>query len=78
MLAFVHIKLRSNAGKDALDKIASVKGVKEVYELFGEWDGILKIEAENTENLNFVVDEIRKDANIEMTSTMVVAQTLKP
>ncbi len=77
MLAFAHIKLRPGNGKEILDSLASIEGVKEAYEVFGEWDCILKIDAENTDSLNFVVDKAKKNPGVEMTSTLVVAHTVK-
>ena len=73
MIAFVHVKLKPNAAKGAIDEMPNVKGVKEVYEIFGEWDGLLKVEADNTDAVNFIVDEIRKKADVEITSTLIVA-----
>jgi len=75
MLAFILIALQQ--GNEALlqDKLSEFKEVIESRILFGEWDLIVKISAENPDALaTFVMDKIRNEPGVKLTSTLIVAK----
>ena len=75
MLAFILIALQQ--GNEALlqDKLSGFKEVIESRILFGEWDLIVKISAENPDALaTFVMDKIRNEPGVKLTSTLIVAK----
>jgi DNA-binding Lrp family transcriptional regulator len=62
-----------NLMKTVKEKIRKVKGVKEVYGVFGRYDFVVKLEAKTTEELgNLVTDCIRGIEGVVYTETLVV------
>lgn len=53
-------------------KAKSITGVKEVFEISGEYDLVCFIEGENIKEINEVVDEIRKIRGVSKTTTALV------
>jgi DNA-binding Lrp family transcriptional regulator len=75
MLAFVFISVQAGKEKDIYDSVSSIDEVKEVYELYGEYDLIAKIESADPGELDQIISEkIRNLEGVSMTSTMVVAR----
>lgn len=62
-----------NLMKTVKEEIRKVKGVKEVYGVFGRYDFALKVETETTEELgNLVTDCIRGIHGVVYTETLVI------
>ena len=62
-----------NLMKTAKEEICKVKGVKEVYGVFGRYDFAVIVEAKTTEELgNLVTDHIRGIAGVVYTETLVI------
>ena len=75
MLAYVLIALKEGSGASLQDKLSGFKEVLEVKILFGEWDILVKISAENPDALaTFVMDKIRSEQGVKLTSTLIVAK----
>jgi len=73
--AFVLIAVRAGREKKVLDEIQEVKGIEFVNELYGEWDLIAKIKAEQLEAIDHIIsDDIRTNPDVKLTSTMIVAR----
>ncbi|RJQ17094.1 Lrp/AsnC family transcriptional regulator [Candidatus Woesearchaeota archaeon] len=75
MLAYVLIGLEQADEKEIMQKLSKLSEVKETHILFGEWDLIIKIEAETTDALgNFVMDHIRQFKGIKLSTTLICAK----
>ena len=75
MLAYVLIALKEGKEEVVLDKLSSMKEVKDSHILFGEWDIIAKIESSSPEALaDFVMKNIRSMPEVRLTSTLIVAK----
>lgn len=62
-----------NLMKTVKEEISKVKGVKEVYGIFGRYDFAVKVQAKTTEALgNIITDNIRGIDGVVYTETFVV------
>ena len=76
--AYILIKVKVGAERNVADKLRKLKEIKDVNELYGEWDIITKIEVPNIEDLDALITEkIRDNNEIELTSTMIVAKYVR-
>jgi len=60
--------------KAAYNELVNVKGVKDVYHVFGEYDFVVISNVEGLSALNKLVDTIRESENITATQTIVGAE----
>ena len=60
--------------KAAYNELIKVKGVKDVYHVFGEYDFVVISNVEGLSALNKLVDTIRESENITATQTIVGAE----
>ena len=60
--------------KAAYNELVNVKGVKEVYHVFGEYDFVVISNVEGLSALNKLVDTVRESENITATQTIVGAE----
>ena len=75
MQAYVQIALDSAKEQEIYDRLSSLKEIKEVHILFGEWDMIVKLQLDDPEHLGtFVMEQIRNLLGVRLTSTMIVAK----
>lgn len=75
MDAYILIGLGECDEQKVLEELSKNKEVVEANILFGEWDLIAKIQAENSEAIaTFVMEKIRKNDDIKLTSTLIVAK----
>lgn len=75
MLAYVLIALQEGNEASLQEKLSGFKEILESKILFGEWDLIVKISAENPDALaTFVMDKIRSESGVKLTSTLIVAK----
>jgi DNA-binding Lrp family transcriptional regulator len=73
--AFVFINTETGVEPLLHEEIESLEGVKQVYELYGEYDMMAVVEEENEQEVQRVVSwELRKIKGIKSTNTMVVAK----
>ena len=73
--AFVLINAEAGLEKLLHEEIKSLGGVKEVYELYGEYDMMAIVEEETEGKVAEVLSwELRKLKGIKSTNTMVVAK----
>jgi DNA-binding Lrp family transcriptional regulator len=75
--AFLLIRVGSseslNFMKTIKEEIRDIKGVKEIYGVFGRHDLIVKVETKTLEDLgNLVTDKIRGVSGIQTTETLVI------
>jgi DNA-binding Lrp family transcriptional regulator len=69
-LAFVMVNTVPDKMESVLEKIIDVHGVEEAYMLYGVYDIVIKIKAENTEALKKVILDIRSLDHILSTLTL--------
>lgn len=73
--AFVLINTDAGLEKLLHEEIKSIDGVKEVYELYGEYDIMAVVEEDSEKDIAKIVSwELRKIKGIRSTHTMVVAK----
>ena len=76
VVAYVLVTLNPGTEKDILEKVSRFKEVITVSMTYGEYDAIVKVHAENLEELNhFLTDELRILPDIFQTATLIVAKT---
>ncbi len=76
--AYILIKVDVGAERKVAEKLKTLKEIKDVNELYGEWDIIAKIEVPTIEDLDALITErIRDICDIRLTSTMIVAKYLR-
>jgi len=76
--AFVLIKTGTgehlNFAKSAKEDISKIKGVKEVYGVFGRYDLIVHIEAPSLEELSRIItDEMRAIPSVLSTESLIIS-----
>ena len=75
MLAYVLISLLECDEQKVLDELLDHKEILEAHILFGEWDILVKIEADSPEDAGtFVMENIRSLPEIKISSTLIVAK----
>jgi DNA-binding Lrp family transcriptional regulator len=73
--AFVFINTDAGIEKLLHEEIESLDGVKEVYDLYGEYDMMAIVEDETDKDVAKIISwELRKIKGIRSTNTMVVAK----
>jgi DNA-binding Lrp family transcriptional regulator len=78
VLAYVLVTLKSGAERDVCKKVSGFEEVVQVDELYGEYDAILKVRAEDLSQLDkFLTDKLRVLPDIFLTTTMIVAKEYK-
>jgi len=71
--AFVLINAETGSEKEVVEKVRSLKNVKEAYFVFGVYDVIVVVEAPNVDELrNTIHNAMRQVKGIRSTCTMVV------
>ncbi|ALU12058.1 AsnC family transcriptional regulator [Ignicoccus islandicus DSM 13165] len=74
--AFVLLKTDPHHHSEALEKITRIKGVYEVYDVTGEYSGLVKVMVRSREELAEVLDEIGKIDGVLHTYTLVVLKVI--
>ncbi|MCK4885217.1 Lrp/AsnC ligand binding domain-containing protein, partial [Candidatus Bathyarchaeota archaeon] len=73
VLAYVLVTLNPGTEKDMLKKIAYLNEVTRVSMMYGEYDAIIKVNAESLDQLNeFLTDKLRVLPDIFQTATLIV------
>jgi len=72
--AFVFCKVSSGSERETCKRIAEYPFVSEVCIVYGEYDLIVEIYAEDLEELDSATNEIRTIPSITYTSTMIVGR----
>ena len=74
-LAFILINSELGKEEDVLKELRSIENVKEVHFVYGVYDIIVKVEAENMKELKEIVTfKIRRLNDVRSTLTMTVAE----
>jgi anthranilate phosphoribosyltransferase len=75
--AFVLVRVGSsealNFMKTVKEEISKIRGVKEIFGVFGRYDFVVKVETRTLEELgNLVTDKIRGISGVVTTETLVI------
>ena len=77
--AFILINTEIGAEEEVLKKLRGIDGVREAYMVYGVYDIIAKIEAEDLDRLKDIVTwRIRRLDRVRSTITMIIASRRKP
>ncbi|MDD4330782.1 MAG: Lrp/AsnC ligand binding domain-containing protein [Methanosarcinaceae archaeon] len=68
------INVLPGAEKAAYEEMKGIKGIKDIYHVFGEYDFVVIIEVRDLATLNTVVDHIRESEEVTATQTIVGAE----
>ncbi|HIH14418.1 MAG TPA: Lrp/AsnC family transcriptional regulator [Nanoarchaeota archaeon] len=72
--AFVLVTTKSGSEKAVVEALKKLPEIKEAKILYGEYDLIAKVQADDIQKLNsFLLDKVRAIKEIEKTSTLIVA-----
>jgi DNA-binding Lrp family transcriptional regulator len=73
--AYVLLKVTPGYERDIVKELKDIPEIKDIDELYGEWDIITKASVERIEELDALLSEkMRKIEGVTLTSTMIVAQ----
>jgi DNA-binding Lrp family transcriptional regulator len=76
--AIVLINTEIGTESEVINALSKIEGVKEVYEVYGMYDIIVKVEAPSHEALReLVINKIRKIPQVRGTTTMIVIESKK-
>ena len=70
--AFILATTKNGKEKNVLEELMSIAEIKEAYNVYGDYDVLIKAETETLDNLNeFLMRRIRSIEHIAMTTTMI-------
>ncbi len=77
-VGFVLITVSPLKEKEAFEKISNIEEIKEIYPLFGEYDILAKVEAEDIDQIgSIVISKIRAVAGVIDTKTFLTSKSLE-
>ena len=68
------VKVVPGQEKSAYNELKNIKGTKDIYHIFGEYDFVVISEVEGLSTLNNLVDTVRESENVTSTQTVVGAE----
>jgi len=75
MYAYILVSLEESSETEILSEFSDLPEVEEAHILFGEWDLIVKLKADNPDDVaSFVIEKIRSHEEVSLTSTLIVAR----
>jgi len=77
MQAFILVKVSPEFSREANKEILGIKGVTEVYELTGDVDLLLRVQAVDVEELSKIVFRVRETPGIQETDTRMVISSYR-
>ena len=76
--AIVLINTEIGAESEVINALAKVEGIREIYEVYGMYDIVARVEAESHEALReLVIDKIRRIPQVRGTTTMIIIESKK-
>ncbi len=73
--ALILINTEIGSESDVMNALSKIDGVKEIYEVYGMYDIVVKVEAETHEALReLVINKIRRIPQVRGTTTMIVIE----
>lgn len=75
MLAYILVQTQSSQEQELMKKLSEDLNVVDINVVFGEWDVVVLVEMDNPQSIGqFVIDNIRSEPHVVLTSTLIVAQ----
>ena len=72
--AFLLIQTEVGSERNVYGRLSQIEEVDFLYELFGEWDIIAKVDVESVEALDgFISDNVRTINGVKLTSTVIIS-----
>lgn len=72
VIAFIFATTKTGKEAEVLEKVKHLREIKEAYNVYGDYDVFIKVEANDLDQLNeFLVTKIRNIPEISMTTTMI-------
>jgi DNA-binding Lrp family transcriptional regulator len=71
-VCLINVELGSES--NVRDELSKIRGIRELFHLFGEYDFIAIIETEGLKPLNDIVDNIRNIPGVASTRTIIGAE----
>lgn len=71
--AYIMIVVRPGTSSQVVEELSNYPEIKDISEVYGEYDIIAQVEEEAMIGLRNKVDEIRESEGVENTTTMIVA-----
>jgi DNA-binding Lrp family transcriptional regulator len=69
--AFILMNVNLGCEIEVLKALRNVQGFEEAFYVFGDYDMIAKVTANTMDELNQIVSQVRKLANIRSTATII-------
>jgi len=74
LMAYILINTEIGDEEKVYEALQNMEGVVEAHIVYGVYDIVAKIHAENTDELRNVVENIRKKAGLRSTLTLIVTK----
>jgi DNA-binding Lrp family transcriptional regulator len=75
VFAFILVNVKPGSEGKVEEKLSKMEEVLEIYELFGEWDILIKVNVAGTKGLsNFVTKNLRRIKDVKLSSTLIVSR----
>ncbi|RJS75346.1 Lrp/AsnC family transcriptional regulator [Candidatus Bathyarchaeota archaeon] len=75
--AYVMCKVSSGSEREVCKTIAEYPFIADVNIIYGEYDIITKIQVENLQQLDYIIDKVRMIPSVTFTSTVIVGREFK-
>lgn len=73
--AYILLKVAPGHERRIVKELKNIPEIKDINELYGEWDIIMRVSVKKVEDLDALLSEkIRKLKGVTLTSTMIVAK----
>ena len=74
MIGVTRVNVVPGQEKAAYNELMKIKGIKDVYHVFGQYDFVVISNVDGLSALNKLVDAIRESENVTATQTIVGAE----
>jgi DNA-binding Lrp family transcriptional regulator len=76
--AYIMLNVKSGTEEEVCKNLLEHKEVEEVAIIYGEYDAVAKVKAQDMNHLDsFIVEKLRNIPNIFLTATMLIAKEYK-
>ena len=74
--AIVLINTEIGAESEVINALTKIEGIREIYEVYGMYDIVVRVEAESHEALReLVINKIRRIPQVRGTTTMIIIES---
>ncbi len=78
MKAYIMLNVKTGKEDEICRELVNFKEVEEVATIYGEYDAIIKVSADDMNHLDrFILQKLRGISNISLTATMLIAKEYK-